>query len=100
MAIQSRSGGNLSEALSNLSFVLRDRKRLQGKIKAMSSEAKASAGIIGSLPPVVTGIVYLTAPKYITLLFTERAGNIMLGVCVLWMTTGILVMRKMINFKH
>ena len=100
MAIQSRSGGNLSEALSNLSFVLRDRKRLQGKIKAMSSEAKASAGIIGSLPPVVTGIVYLTAPKYITMLFTERAGNIMLGACVLWMSTGILVMRKMINFKH
>ncbi|HEY4077365.1 MAG TPA: type II secretion system F family protein [Rhizomicrobium sp.] len=100
MAIQSRSGGNLSEALSNLSFVLRDRRRLQGKIKAMSSEAKASAGIIGSLPPAVMGIVYATAPKYITLLFTERAGNMMLAVCVFWMGTGILVMRKMINFKH
>jgi tight adherence protein B len=100
MAIQSRSGGNLSEALGNLSFVLRDRKRLQGKIKAMSSEAKASAGIIGSLPPAVMGIVYATAPKYISVLFTERAGNIMLAVCVLWMGTGILVMRKMINFKH
>lgn len=100
MTIQGKSGGNLSEALGNLSFVLRDRKRLQGKIKAMSSEAKASAGIIGSLPPVVAGLVYLTTPAYIMKLFTERAGNLMLAVCVIWMSCGIMVMRKMINFKH
>jgi len=100
MTIQGRSGGNLSEALGNLSFVLRDRKRLQGKIKAMSSEAKASAGIIGSLPPVVATLVYITTPAYIMKLFTERAGNVMLAVCVIWMSCGIMVMRKMINFKH
>jgi tight adherence protein B len=100
MTIQSKSGGNLSEALSNLSFVLRDRKRLQGKIKAMSSEAKASAMIIGSLPPAVMGMVYMSSPNYIKLLFTERMGNIMLVGCVVWMTIGILVMRKMISFKH
>lgn len=100
MTIQGRSGGNLSEALGNLSFVLRDRKRLQGKIKAMSSEAKASAGIIGSLPPVVASLVYITTPAYIMKLFTERAGNLMLAVCVIWMSCGIMVMRKMINFKH
>jgi tight adherence protein B len=100
MTIQGKSGGNLSEALGNLAFVLRDRKRLQGKIKAMSSEAKASAGIIGSLPPAVMGIVYLTTPGYIMKLFTERAGNIMLAVCLIWMSMGIMVMRKMINFKH
>jgi tight adherence protein B len=100
MTIQSKSGGNLSEALGNLAFVLRDRRRLQGKIKAMSSEAKASAMIIGSLPPGVMGIVYVTTPKYIALLFTERAGNLMLAVCVIWMSVGIMVMRKMINFKH
>jgi tight adherence protein B len=100
MTIQSKSGGNLSEALGNLAAVLRDRKRLQGKIKAMSSEAKASAGIIGSLPPGVMGIVYLTTPAYIAKLFTERAGNIMLAGCVFWMGMGIMVMRKMINFKH
>jgi tight adherence protein B len=99
MTIQSKSGGNLSEALGNLAFVLRDRKRLQGKIKAMSSEAKASAMIIGSLPPGVMAIVYLTTPAYIALLFTERAGNLMLAGCVLWMGCGIMVMRKMINFK-
>ncbi len=72
MTIQTKSGGNLSEALSNLAFVLRDRKRLQGKIKAMSSEAKASAMIIGSLPPGVMGIVYATAPDYIAKLFTRK----------------------------
>jgi tight adherence protein B len=100
MTIQSKSGGNLSEALGNLAAVLRDRKRLQGKIKAMSSEAKASAMIIGSLPPGVMGIVYLTTPGYISKLFTERTGNLMLAGCVIWMSMGIMVMRKMINFKH
>ena len=99
MTIQQKSGGNLSEALSNLAGVLRDRKRLRGKIKAMSSEAKASAIIIGSLPPGVMGIVYLTTPAYIALLFTERLGNLMLAGCVFWMGLGIAVMRKMINFK-
>jgi tight adherence protein B len=100
MTIQQKSGGNLSEALSNLAGVLRDRKRLAAKIKAMSSEAKASAGIIGSLPPVVMGIVYLTTPAYISLLFTERTGNLMLAGCATWMSVGIFVMSKMINFKH
>lgn len=100
MTVQQKSGGNLSEALSNLAGVLRDRKRLEGKIKAMSSEAKASAMIIGSLPPGVMGIVYLTTPSYIMLLFTEKAGNLMLAGCVVWMSIGIGVMRKMINFKH
>jgi tight adherence protein B len=86
--------------LSNLAFVLRDRKRLDGKIKAMSSEAKASAGIIGSLPPAVMGIVWLTTPAYIDLLFTEKVGNLMLAGCAFWMGTGIMVMRNMINFKR
>jgi tight adherence protein B len=99
MTIQQKSGGNLSEALGNLSAVLRDRKRLAGKIKAMSSEAKASAGIIGSLPPAVMGIVWLTTPDYIDLLFTEHMGNLMLAGCAIWMGLGIFVMRKMINFK-
>ena len=72
---------------------------MRRKIKAMSSEAKASAGIIGALPPGVMGIVYLTTPAYITLLFTEKMGNLMLAGCVIWMSIGIAVMRKMINFK-
>ena len=100
MTIQLKTGGNLAEALSNLSAVLRDRKRLQGKIKAMSSEAKASAFIIGSLPPGVATIVYMTSPNYIAVLFTERMGNLLLVICAVWMTMGILVMKKMMNFKH
>lgn len=99
MTIQSRSGGNLSEALGNLSHVLRDRKRLEGKIRAMSSEAKASSMIIGSLPPGVMMLVYLTTPTYMTPMFTEKMGNLMLAGCVVWMSVGIFVMRKMINFK-
>ena len=98
ITIQSRTGGSLSEALGNLSKVLRERKKMQHKIKAMSSEAKASAGIIGALPVFVTGAIYVTSPDYISLLFTTSAGNIILAVAGLWMLIGILVMRKMINF--
>jgi tight adherence protein B len=98
VAIQQKSGGNLSEALGNLSKVLRDRKKMREKIQAMSMEAKASAAIIGSLPPVVMLLVYITTPQYIALLWTEPVGRIMLAGCALWMATGILVMKKMINF--
>lgn len=99
LTIQAKTGGNLSEALNNLSNVLRDRKRMQGKIRAMSSEAKASAAIIGSLPPAVMLLVYITSPDYMTTLFTERAGNVMLICSGLWMSLGVFVMKKMINFK-
>jgi tight adherence protein B len=100
LSIQQKAGGNLSEALGNLSAVLRDRKRLQGKIKALSSEAKSSAAIIGALPIVMMVLVYLTTPDYISALFTERMGNLMLVGCVAWMTMGVLVMKKMISFKY
>jgi tight adherence protein B len=100
MAIQQRSGGNLSEALGNLSGVLRDRKRLQGKIRAMSSEAKAGAMIIGSLPPGVMALVYITTPNYIKPLLTVELGNLMLIGCVVWMAIGIMVMKTMVNFKY
>jgi tight adherence protein B len=98
IAIQQKSGGNLSEALGNLSKVLRDRKKMAEKIQAMSMEAKASAGIIGSLPPIVMLLVYLTTPDYISLLWTHPTGQLMLVGCVVWMSMGILVMKKMINF--
>jgi len=98
VSIQQKAGGNLSEALSNLSRVLRDRKRMQGKVQAMSQEAKASAAIIGALPVVVMVIVFLTSPDYIALLWTERVGHIMLAGSAFWMLMGVLVMRKMINF--
>jgi len=98
ISIQQKSGGNLSEALGNLSKVLRDRKKMAEKIQAMSMEAKASAGIIGSLPPIVMLLVYLSTPDYIALLWTHPTGRLMLAGCVVWMTAGILVMKKMINF--
>ncbi len=98
VAIQQKSGGNLSEALGNLSKVLRDRKKMAEKIQAMSTEAKASAGIIGSLPPIVMLMVWISTPDYISLLWTTGLGQFMLVCCVGWMTIGILVMKKMINF--
>jgi tight adherence protein B len=98
IAIQQKSGGNLSEALGNLSKVLRDRKKMAEKIQAMSMEAKASAGIIGSLPPIVMLLVYLSTPDYISLLWTHPTGQLMLVGCVIWMSMGIMVMKKMINF--
>jgi tight adherence protein B len=98
IAIQQKSGGNLSEALGNLSKVLRDRKKMAEKIQAMSMEAKASAGIIGSLPPIVMLLVYLSTPGYISVLWTHPTGQFMLVCCVLWMSAGIFVMKRMINF--
>lgn len=98
IAIQQKSGGNLSEALSNLSKVLRDRKKMAEKIQAMSMEAKASAAIIGALPPIVMLLVYITTPEYISILWTHPTGRLMLAACLLWMSAGILVMKKMINF--
>ena len=90
IAIQQKSGGNLSEALGNLSKVLRDRKKMAEKIQAMSMEAKASAGIIGSLPPIVMLLVYLSTPDYISLLWTHPTGQLMLVGCVIWMSHGHL----------
>ncbi|MFN3659224.1 MAG: type II secretion system F family protein [Pseudolabrys sp.] len=98
VAIQQKAGGNLSEALGNLSRVLRDRKKMKAKIQAMSQEAKASAAIIGSLPVAVMLLVYITSPGYITLLFTEPLGHVMLAGSAIWMSMGVLVMKKMINF--
>jgi len=98
VAIQQRSGGNLAEALSNLSRVLRDRKKMKAKIQAMSQEAKASAAIIAALPVAVMILVYISSPQYISLLWTESIGRVMLTGCVVWMTMGVLVMKKMINF--
>jgi tight adherence protein B len=98
VSIQQKAGGNLSEALGNLSRVLRDRKKMQQKIRAMSMEAKASATIIGALPIAVMILVYITSPTYIELLWTTSVGRLMLVGCAVWMSIGVLVMRKMINF--
>ncbi|MDP3495789.1 MAG: type II secretion system F family protein [Hyphomonadaceae bacterium] len=96
--IQQKAGGNLSEALGNLSTVLRSRKLLREKIKALSSEAKASAMIIGSLPIIVMLLVYLSTPGYIMSLFVTDLGHLILLIAAGLMATGIYIMRSMINF--
>ncbi len=100
IGIQQQAGGNLSEALGNLSGVLRDRRRLQAKVKALSAEAKASAGVLGALPFIVMSMVYITTPNYMALLWTTKMGQFLLLIAGAWMTVGLLVMRKMINFKY
>ena len=99
IAIQQQAGGNLAEALGNLANVLRDRQRMALRVKALSAEAKSSAAILGVLPPGVGVLMSVTAPDYIAALFTTKAGNMMIAGCMLWMGIGILIMRKMINFK-
>ncbi|GLK77358.1 pilus assembly protein [Methylopila jiangsuensis] len=98
IAIQSKAGGSLSDALGNLARVLRDRKRMKAKVQAMSMEAKASAAIIGSLPIITVVVISGLNPGYMNLMWTTDLGRIMLVGSALWMITGILVMKKMINF--
>jgi tight adherence protein B len=96
--IQSKAGGNLSEAVANLSRTVRERKKMKGKISAMSMEALASAAIIGLVPFIVTGALYVIAPKYMGLLFTTIHGRYILMFALGWMSIGAMVMKKMINF--
>jgi len=98
IAIQSKAGGNLSEALGNLSKVLRERRAMRGKIGAMAMEATASAVIIGLVPFVVTGLLYMSSPNYISLLWSTSHGRMASLVALLWMSIGVAVMKKMINF--
>ena len=99
LAIQQKAGGNLAEALNNLSTILRARKMMREKIKALSSEAIASSFIIGSLPPGVVAMISLTNPAYMAPMFSDPRGHLMLLGAAIWMSLGILVMRNMINFK-
>jgi tight adherence protein B len=98
LGTQQTTGGNLAETLAKLSDVLRQRKKMKDKVQAMSSEAKASAGIIGSLPLFVMAALSFLATDYVALLFTTQTGNFLLAISVVIMGTGVLVMRKMINF--
>jgi tight adherence protein B len=99
MAIQSKTGGNLSEALSNLSRVLRDRKKMKQKIKSVSQEAKASAGIIGSLPFIIVLLLSLFSPYYLVPLLETSMGNMLIVGSLIWMSIGVVIMRQMINFE-
>ena len=98
IAIQSKAGGNLAEAMGNLSKVLRERKAMKGKIGAMAMEATASAVIIGLVPFIVTLLLYLSSPNYIALLWSTSHGRITAVIAMMWMSIGVAVMKKMINF--
>ncbi len=99
LAIQKQTGGNLAEALGNLSNTLRERKKLKNKIKALSSEAKASASIIGSLPFLLGMVLFVVAPHYIGLLFSEPLGHYMIAGGLFWMGCGIFMMKTMMDFE-
>lgn len=100
ISVQQQSGGNLSEALSNLARVLRNRKKMKQKVKAMSSEAKASAGIIGSLPIVVAVMVSVVSPSYLLPLINTSVGQLCLGAGVLMLFVGIFTMSRMVKFEY
>jgi tight adherence protein B len=99
MNIQQKTGGNLAEALNNLSVVLRARKLMREKVKALSAEATSSAAIIGCLPPGVIILISLWTPSYMMPMFVDHRGWLMLGGSAIWMSIGVFVMVRMINFK-
>jgi tight adherence protein B len=98
ITIQGRAGGNMSEAIGNLSRVLRERKKMKGKISAMSMEAKASAVIIGAVPFLVVGALYVSSPRYVSLLWTTSHGRMIAAVALGWMAIGLAMMKKMTAF--
>jgi tight adherence protein B len=99
LSIQRETGGNLAETLANLDSVLRKRHTMKLKVKAMSSEARASAMIIGALPFIMMALLSLINPGYIALLFTTTGGHKALAGGAFWMSTGIAVMAKMVRFE-
>lgn len=98
MNLQTKTGGNLSEALNNLSRVLRDRKKMKAKVRAVSQESRSGAAIIAAMPLIFMLGIYFINYKFVEPLFTTTTGNMMLAFAGVWMVLGVLVMRKMINF--
>ena len=99
LAIQRETGGNLAETLSNLADVLRKRAQMKLKIKAMSSESKASAIIVGSLPFIVFGLVYWMNPTYLGGFFTDDRLIVTSQGGLTWMGIGVFIMAQMVNFE-
>lgn len=99
MSVQRETGGNLAETLDNLADILRRRRQTKLKIRALSSEARASALIIGALPFIMFGIIWVINKGYLLPLFTDIRGTIMLGVGLVWLTLGFVIMAKMVRFE-
>ncbi|HBM91401.1 MAG TPA: pilus assembly protein TadB [Rhodospirillaceae bacterium] len=99
LAIQKETGGNLAETLGNLAELLRKRRQLRLKIRAMSSEARASAMIIGSLPFLMFGLLMAVNSEYMMILLNDLKGQILLGGGLTWLSLGVFFMKQMINFE-
>lgn len=99
LAIQQETGGNLGEILQNLSTLMRRREQLKLKIKAMSSEARASAMIIGSLPFIMFAVIYALDHDYVAKLFLDTRGWLLIGAGLSSLTVGLAVMAKMVRFE-
>jgi tight adherence protein B len=99
LGVQRETGGNLAETLQNLGDLLRRRKSLRQKARAMASEARASTAILGSLPIVVTIILLMTSPTYISILFTDVRGLMLLGIAIGMLVAGIGIMIRMAKFE-
>jgi tight adherence protein B len=99
LTIQQETGGNLGEILYNLGALMRRREQVKLKIKAMSSEARASALIIGSLPFVISVVIYLIDPDYILKLFIDPRGWMLLAAGLTSLTLGLGIMGKMVRFE-
>jgi tight adherence protein B len=97
--LQQQTGGNLAETLAGLSDVLRQRKKMADKVKAMSSEARMTATIIGSMPFLISGMIYLINPEYISLLWTDHTGKKIFYGGLFWMSCGVFLMKQMISFE-
>lgn len=99
ISVQRETGGNLGETLENLSDILRKRRAAKLKVKSLSAEARFSALLIGSLPFIMIGILYLVNPGYISTLWTDNRGIVLLSIGFTWMAIGFIVMGKMIRFE-
>jgi tight adherence protein B len=99
LSVQRETGGNLAETLNNLSVVLRGRRSMRAKARAMASEARASTMILGSLPVLVTIMLLFTSPTYIMPMFSDVRGLIMFGIAAGMLLTGVAIMTKMARFE-
>jgi tight adherence protein B len=99
LSVQRETGGNLAETLNNLSLVLRGRRAMRAKARAMASEARASTAILGSLPVLVTIMLMFTSPTYIMPLFTDIRGLILLGIATTMLLGGVGIMIWMAKFE-
>lgn len=99
LSVQRETGGNLAETLANLSDILRKRRQMKLKVRAMSSEARYSAMIIGALPFIMFGIIYALSPDYAMTLFTDPRGTIVVAIALVLMAIGVGIMMKMVRFE-